>query len=289
MTHDPLAPLLAHFKAQAQLFFSGNLCNDVTFGEDLGTGFLHLLKAGSISMQDDTGYVVTLQEPTLVFYSRPLQHRFLPSPDGGADLVCASMRFEHQTFNPILRALPARFSCPLHDLHGAEALLTLLFGEAFDNKPGRQEILDRLFEVLLIDVLRAVLAKEDRDPGLLRSFTHPQISKALAVLHAEPARQWSLETLADVAGMSRSSFATTFKNEVGDSPGNYLTRWRVTLAQTMIKEGVPLKLVAERVGYISQAGFLRAFKLVVGMSPTHWRQIETQLKPSAGATKGISM
>ncbi len=271
MTEDPLTPLLAHFKAQAQLFYSGNLCNDVTFTDEMGTGFLHLLKAGSTRLQDETGYAVTLNEPTLVFYSRPMQHWFHPDPHRGADLVCASMRFEHKTFNPILLALPERFECPLSSLKGAGNLLELLFNEAFDSKPGRQEVLDRLFEVLLIDVLRIVLANPDGTPGLLRSLLHPQISKVLAAIHAEPTRDWSLDVLARHAGMSRSSFASAFKKEVGDSPGNYLTRWRITLALALIREGVPLKLVAERVGYISQAGFLRAFKLVMGISPTSWK------------------
>ena len=75
--------------------------------------------------------------------------------------------------------------------------------------------------------------------------------------------------------MSRSSFAAGFKNEVGDSPGNYLTRWRMILAKTFIREGVPLKLVAERVGYNSQAGFLRAFKIMMGQSPTGWKNSES--------------
>ncbi len=271
MSLDPLTPLLTHFKAQARLFYSGNLCGDVTFGDESGTGFLHLLRAGTITMQDATGYSVTLDEPTLVFYSRPLQHWFHPDPHNGADLVCASMRFEHKAFNPILFALPERFQCRLSALKGADTLLSLLFNEAFDDRPGRQEVLDRLFEVLLIDVLRIVLAQPDAAPGLFRSLLHPQLSKALAAIHADPTQNWSLDALAQLAGMSRSSFASAFKNEVGDSPGNYLTRWRMTLAQALIREGVPLKLVAERVGYASQAGFLRAFKIVIGTSPAEWR------------------
>lgn len=71
---------------------------------------------------------------------------------------------------------------------------------------------------------------------------------------------------------AQSCTAATFKREICDSPGNYLSRWRVMLAQAMIHEGAPLKLVAERVGYASQAGFLRAFKSVLGVSPTVWRR-----------------
>jgi len=271
MTSDPLAPLLTHFKARAKLFYSGNLCDNVSFDEELGTGFLHLLRAGTVRMQDSTGYAVTLTEPTLVFYSRALQHRFQPDPEAGADLVCASMHFEHKAFNPILYALPERFECPLSMLTGAEPLLGLLFGEAFDARPGRQEVLDRLFEVLLIDVLRIVLSRPDAAPGLFRSLLHPQLSRALTAIHSDPTKDWSLDALARFVGMSRSSFAAAFKKEVGDSPGNYVTRWRMTLAQALIREGVPLKLVAERVGYDSQAGFLRAFKIVMGESPTSWK------------------
>lgn len=273
---DPLAPLLTHFRAQARLFFSGNLCGDATFGDESGTGFLHLLRSGTMDLKDASGYAATFSEPTLVFYSRPLNHSIQTDPVGGADLVCASMRFEHKAFNPISFALPARFECPLSAFGRADVLLGLLFGEAFDEQPGRQDVLDRLFEVLMIDVLRVVLSQRDAEPGLFRSLLHPQLGKALNAIHADPTRDWSLDTLAQLAGMSRSSFAGTFKSEVGDSPGNYLTRWRMTLAQALIREGVSLKMVAERVGYASQAGFLKAFKSVVGESPTTWRS--TMLK-----------
>ena len=276
MNSDPLRPLLAHFGAHARLFFSGNLCGDVTFSDAKGMGYLHLLRKGTAKLQDDSGYAATLTEPTLVFYSRPLTHRFQTDAQAGADLVCASMSFEHRAFNPIAMALPARFQCALSDFEGSEALLGLLFDEAFSDRPGRQDVLDRLFEVVLIDVLRVALARQSEadgaGSGFLRSLSHPQLSKALAALHAEPARDWSLGSLAEVAGMSRSSFAETFKREVGDTPGNYLTRWRVRLAQALIREDVALKLVAGRVGYASQAGFLRAFKQVLGESPTAWRR-----------------
>ena len=275
MHTDPLEPLLAHFGARARLFFAGTLCGDVTFSDAKGMGYLHLLRAGSARLQDETGYAVTLTQPTLVFYSRPLTHWFQTDPADGADLVCASMSFEHREFNPISLSLPPRFECALSDFAGSNALLGLLFDEASASRPGRQNVLNRLFEVVLIDVLRVALSRQSQTSGFLRSLSHPQLSKALAALHAHPAQEWSLDALAESAGMSRSSFAATFKREVGESPGNYLSRWRVMLAQSMIQKGVPLKLVAERVGYTSQAGFLRAFKGVLGVTPTQWRRTVT--------------
>ena len=117
---------------------------------------------------------------------------------------------------------------------------------------------------MLIRLLRMALLRQEQASGFLRSPSHPHLSKALAAMHAHPAQDGSLDALADVAGMSRSRFAAAFKREIGDSPGNYLSRWRVMLEQAMILEGVPLKIVSERVGYASQAGFLRAFKGGVG-------------------------
>ena len=271
MESDALTPLLTHFSAHARLFFSGNLCGDVTFSDADGVGYLHLLRSGTARLHDASGYATTLSQPSLVFYSRPLTHWFQTDSVEGADLVCASMSFEHKAFNPISFALPARFECALVDFAGAEALLGLLFDEAFAQRPGRQDVLNRLFEVVLIDVLRVALRSRDASSGFLQSLQHPQLGKALAAIHAEPARQWSLSLLADAAGMSRSSFAETFRREVGTSPGNYLTRWRITLAQALLRNGVQLKLIAERVGYDSQAGFLRAFKQVLGVTPTQWR------------------
>jgi len=283
MNNDPLAPVLAHFNARANLFFSGNLCGHVKFSESNGVGYLHLLRSGSTRLHDQTGYATVLDQPTLVFYSRPLTHWFDADPRTGADLVCASVAFPNAAHNPIVRALPSRFSCLLAELSTAQTAVNALFAEAFADRPGRQEILNRLFEVVLIELLRTAMTRGDDAVGFLRGMMHPQVGKALAAIHADAAREWTLELLADVAGMSRSSFASVFKREVGETPGDYLLRWRVSIAQTMIRTGTPLKLVAERVGYASQAGFLRAFKLALGISPAQWRR--ALAKPTRSAPK----
>jgi len=272
MSDDPLSPLLAHFAARARLFFTGNLCGHVTFSDAKGVGFLHLLHGGAVALRDGTGYAARLRAPMLVFYSRPLTHWFETDPREGADLACASVGFDNRAFNPIALALPARLECRLDELAGAQSLLDTLFAEAFSNHPGRQEVLNRLFEVVLIELLRLVMSRGDCAAGFLRGLAHPQLGKALTALHADPAREWTLRSLAGIAGMSRSAFAGSFRQAVGETPGEYLARWRITSAQALIRSGVPLKRVAEQVGYLSQAGFLRAFQRVLGSSPTAWRR-----------------
>jgi AraC-like DNA-binding protein len=289
MNDDPLAPLLTYFSARARLFFTGNLCGHVTFSDAKGVGYLHLLRAGETRLHDGTGYSTTLSEPTLLFYSRPLTHWFDPDAGAGADLACASVDFENKAFNPIALALPPRFQCSLSELEDARPVLAVLFAEAFTNRPARQEVLNRLFEVVLIELLRITVARGLHASGFLRGLAHPQLSKALTAIHSDPAREWTLETLADSSGMSRSAFAAAFKQEVGETPGDYLTRWRITAAQALLRAGTPLKSVAERVGYASQAGFLRAFKLVVGTSPTVWRRANDARDAPRGSSRDASM
>lgn len=270
MEVDPLSPLLTQFSARARVFYTGTLCGSATFDQSANAGFLHLLRSGSMKLRDVSGHTITVSEPTLIFYSRPMTHMIDPNPELGADLACASVEFDHQAFNPIASALPARFQCGLEEIEESRTLLDLLFGEAFAQRPARAEVLNRLFELVLIQLLRATIARGGGDASFLRGLSHPQLRKALYEMHSHPEANWSLEGLAHCAAMSRSSFAETFRREVGQTPGEYLMRWRITTAQALLRRGTPLKLVGERVGYGSQAGFLRAFKEVVGVSPTAW-------------------
>lgn len=266
--HDPLSPLLSHFFARASVFFTGNLCGRVGFGA--AGGYLHLLRSGRMDLHDVSGYRSTLERPSLVFYARPLKHWIETDPEAGVDLACATVLFDNMAFNPITQALPARFVCDLSELDSAGASIELLFGEAFASRPARQEALNRLFEIVLIELLRAAVRRGDASAGFLRGLAHPRLVKALSAIHTAPGQAWSLATMSKLAGMSRSSFADTFRKEVGETPLNYLTHWRVSVAQAMLKRGTSLKMVAGEVGYASHAGFLRAFRQVTGMAPREW-------------------
>lgn len=273
MEGDPLAPLLHHFNARAQLFFTGNLCSQAAFGDHAGVGYLHLLRSGKARLRDASGYASELEEPTLIFYARPLSHWFDGDPEVGADLACASVHFEHRSFNPIALALPARFESPLARLPASERLHALLFAEAFDDRPARQEVLNRLFELVLIELLRTALIADPTSSGLLRGLGHERIGRVLAAVHAEPARAWPLEDLATIAGLSRTAFAAEFRQVVGETPGDYLVRWRVSVAQALLRRGKPVKQVCDEVGYASPQGLIKAFHAVLGVSPSTWLRV----------------
>lgn len=265
---DPLGPVLSYFFARADVFFTGNLCGRAGFGA--ASGYLHLLRSGRVESYDTAGHRMLYEAPCLVFYSRPLKHWFETDPATGADLACATVSFDDAAFNPVAQALPPRFVCAPAELDSAGAAVELLFGEAFAARPARQEVLNRLFEIVLIELLRLAIRRGDAAGGFLRGLAHPRLARAIGALHAEPGRAWNLAAMCELAGMSRSSFAAAFRDAVGDTPLGYLTRWRVSVAQAMLKRGTPLKLVSGKVGYASDAGFLRAFRLVTGMSPGQW-------------------
>ncbi|MEP7157349.1 MAG: AraC family transcriptional regulator, partial [Betaproteobacteria bacterium] len=96
--------------------------------------------------------------------------------------------------------------------------------------------------------------------------------KALVAMHEQPGQNWSLEDLANIAGMSRSVFAGAFRNAVGSTPGSYLQGWRIRMAQRALRDGHSLKMIAVDVGYGSEAALSRAFKAQCGLSPREWRQ-----------------
>jgi transcriptional regulator GlxA family with amidase domain len=104
-------------------------------------------------------------------------------------------------------------------------------------------------------------------------LAHPQVSKALIALHGAPARGWKLEQIAKKAGMSRSHFAAVFPEVVGATPAEYLARFRISLAQELLRRGQPMKLIAEKVGYGSSAALSRAFAAICGQSPRAWKAV----------------
>jgi AraC-like DNA-binding protein len=144
-----------------------------------------------------------------------------------------------------------------------------LMRELREPQPGSALIAEHLAQALLIEALRLHLAEpSDRRAGWLFALADPRMSAALAAMHAEPARKWTLEALARVAGMSRSSFAVRFKDTVGEPAMDYLTRWRMMVAaDRLANRGMPIAVVAPTVGYESESAFGAAFKRVMGYSP----------------------
>ncbi|MBV9078781.1 MAG: AraC family transcriptional regulator [Methylobacteriaceae bacterium] len=261
---DHLAALFAHATPTARTFFTGTLCRTAEFPEG---GHLHLLKAGALTFARDGGPDLVLAEPTLLFLPRTCPHRFLVDPERGADLACAVVDLGGEAGSPIAQGLPATVTLPLARHPALAAACELLLGEAFTPGDGRQAALDRLFDYLLILVVRHVIASGLVEGGVLAGLADPRLARALTALHESPRRAWSLDDLATAAGMSRTRFAAEFAAVVGRTPIDYLTHWRMTIARQLLRKGKPVKSVAAQVGYDSPAAFSRTFARVTGQAP----------------------
>ena len=267
---DRLAALMTHLPMKARVFNAGALCGINTLQSDGQHGQLHLVRDGAVQVQYGRS-LLDVEQPSLLLFPRPLTHRFITDPDRGADMVCANLSFEGGASNPIASALPDLVCLPLTDILGAEPVLSLLFEEAFEQRCGRIALVERLLEVVMIQVMRQLMERGDVQGGLLSGLSHPRLRNALVAMHERPEQEWTLDQLADVAGMSRSVFAAAFRETLGTTPGQYLQGWRVRLAQKALLRGRPLKVIATEVGYGSEAALSRAFKAQSGQSPRKWK------------------
>ena len=160
-------------------------------------------------------------------------------------------------------------------------LVRLLGEEAAQDAPGRDMILERLVEILLIEALRAAPA-EGTQPGLLQGLADPRIATALRRMHEDVAQPWTVEGLARAAGLSRSSFFDRFARRVGMRPMEYLNGWRMAVAKDLLRQpGLSLDEVAGRVGYGSASTFSIAFSRHVGMPPGRFSRRDKAVGPTA--------
>lgn len=267
---EQLSSLLSRFALSARVFHSGALCGVTALDARAGTGHLHVVRRGPLQVVAADGTRLAVEAPSLLFSPRPLAHRLLSDERAGADVVCATIEFGAGLGNPLMRALPALLRIPLAEMPDLAATLTLLLDEAFARRDGRQAVVDRLCEVLLIHVLRHTIAHRLLDSGLFAALADPRLARAINAMHEAPEHPWTLAELAGEAGMSRARFAVHFRETVGQTPGDYLADWRIGLAQALLRRGKPVKIVADEVGYGSATALARAFTSRLGMSPTAW-------------------
>lgn len=261
---DHLAALFAHATPSARTFFTGSLCTTTSFS---GGGHLHLLRSGSLVLGEAGVPDRRLAEPCLLFYPRDRPHRFHIQADDSADLACATVDLGAGIGNPIGLGLPDFVLLPLASHPSLQPACDLLLAEAFAEDEGRQAALDRLFDYLLVLIIRHVIAAGTVQRGVLAGLAEPRLARALTAMHEAPRQAWTLEDLAAVAGMSRTRFAELFRAVIGRTAMDYLTVWRMTAARGLLAKGRPVKSVAGLVGYANVAAFSRVFARVTGHPP----------------------
>lgn len=206
------------------------------------------------------------------------RYEILRHGGGGASatIVCGVVRFETPGAQRLVELLPKVMSIDASTAPHAEwmhSALRLMAAEARELLPGGETVITRLSDILVVQAIRAWIAQDPAaQHGWLGALQDKQIGRALALIHRDPARPWTVASLASAVAMSRSSLAARFTEIVGEPVMRYVTQWRMHLAVTQLREDdASLGSLASRFGYQSEAAFARAFKRALGASPGSYR------------------
>jgi AraC-like DNA-binding protein len=206
---------------------------------------------------------------------------FVPIRHGGGGaathFVCGYLACSRSLCRPLFEALPRVLRIPIGDGQASVLLRELMRAgvrESAASRPGAQSMLAKLAELMFVEALRRhVETLPPQGHGWLAAIRDVQIGRALSMLHDEPERAWTVDELAREVALSRSVLATRFASLVGESPMQYLLRWRLALAARALRSGGDaISRVAERCGYETEAAFSRAFKREFGLPPSAWRK-----------------
>jgi len=283
MLMDALKYVLHAVRIKPQLFRSDHMVGDWQLSPNATLGSaIHFVQEGACLLQlDDPHPPVMLSQGDLVVVSNVKHYRLLPVNVNRSPtlLVHGEFRAEQNIAYPIFSLLPTIIHVnndngqPIYWLAMAFHGISL---EAEGKRPGYEAVISRLMDVLFIMVMRSWIDQHQTgEGGWLGALYDPHIGKVLHAIHGKPDYHWTLDKLAQIAMMSRSTFVEKFTSMVSEPPMKYLTRWRVQLATTWLgdDETITLEQIAQRLGYSSSFAFSKTFKRLTGVAPQHFRQL----------------
>ncbi len=200
-------------------------------------------------------------------------------------LICGHFSFDAGASHILLDALPRYIHIKDYGEVSPDWLddtLNIIGAEAGRERLGSDLIALKLSEIIFTQVIRHYLAREGKHQPGLAGFADARIRKALEAIHKDPAKAWSVESLAKVAGLSRTAFSNKFSELIANSPLNYLTAWRMQIARQLLADtDIPIIEVATRSGYQSEASFGRVFKRHFEVPPAGYRRSRAQEEATA--------
>lgn len=253
-------------------------------------GDAHLLSSapGMPAPPTPDAYRLPGADETLPFYIDELHGR----PES-IRILCGFLACDAQPFNPLLQALPrvVHVGDGYGSNHGSlDSLIKATIAESSRERIGTDSVLSRLSELLFIEVVRRFLESLPQDdPGWLGALIDPCVGRVLRLMHDDPSRGWTLNTLAREAGFSRTVLVERFTSRLGIAPMAYLLKWRMQIAASLLYDGARgTARIASAVGYGSEEAFSRAFKRCTGSSPAQWRKRLAE-RPVAGTSTTETM
>lgn len=257
---DRLSTLIDGAAPRISVYRAGAFCRGSNFAAAGGEALhLHLLLQGAMRLGYE-GSEAVLDAPAMAVFRDDCAHRLEPLEGPvEARLLCAEARFD----GPASALLLAAFEVPRlitldQDARELSHVVPLIAAEIEQPRCGQPALLARAGDILFIGLMRYLLARGQTSVGLFAGLGDPRLARALVAMHRNPEMPWSLERLAEEAGLSRTAFATGFRASVGISPGAYLTELRLGVAQRAVSAGQGLKRAAQASGYASTAALSRA-------------------------------
>ncbi len=288
---DSLSEILQFIRLQARVFahpsFCGHWAVDTSGSRQTtfhvvtrGTCWLHLpehglaepLRAGDLVVfPRDATHVITDSEQLPGADIPRNQALTDPAIQPTAALICGYFEFGEQRWNPLLASLPDYLvirnettSATGHMYH----LINFMSYEVESQRPGTDAVINRLSDVLFIHVIRAFIEQHQPSHGVIAALADKRLSHSLNAFHQQPQSPWTIETLANAAGMSRSAFAEHFHRVAGQTPLQYMLQWRMHTAHEMLTTtALSTQQIAEYAGYQNEASFAKAFKKFYGKGP----------------------
>lgn len=304
---DALSLILARLRLRAAVSAEPTLCGGSWAVDTSGshTGTFHVIQSGQCWLHLGDADPQPLHPGDVVLFPRDSRHLLTPGeavpPDVEVNrvpvldddlpitqMLCGYFEFDSQAVWPLLDSLPDAFVLNLASsaIGDTGSLLNLLVSEAAGMHPGRSTVIDLLVHVLVVHALRQHV-QSGACTGAMAALVHPRLGRAMESFHRAPAKRWTVDLLAAEAGMSRASFSSVFREVVGDTPINYVARWRMQVAVDMLSHtDEPVARIAEFVGYESEAAFRNAFRKMMGRPPGHVRRASNKAVKAPGS--GIS-
>jgi AraC-like DNA-binding protein len=259
------------------------------------TGTLHIIEEGELVLRiDGDPHVERVSRGDVVLLPRGDPHHISDAakrahatvregasehdadPPEPARWLCGTFTIGDPQASHLLASLPAAIilrGARGPALEGLEVARRMLLIEMQSPSQGSAVMIARILDLLFIQILRAWAAGTDAEPNWLAGALEPQISLALSAIHRDPGHDWTVEELARACSLSRSAFAARFVARVGKPPATYLAHVRLDAATDLLRDtSLPVTLIAQNVGYTSEAAFSRAFKHRYGTPPARWRQ-----------------
>ncbi len=301
---DPLSDILEQVGVEGSVYFQkdfhGPWCMDVS-----NTGFaqFHIIVNGNARVTHD-GQVLQLSAGDIVLFPKGASHLIGDADDSpvtvGSDviraisegqepftegvtttrMICGHFEYDFGYAHPLLEELPEKILIRSADLPALDQLLgvmQLIIKESSSEAPGSRVVARKLSDGLFVTILRSFFEREKERSGFFRGLLDERIARAIEAIHSDISNQLTVDDMAKLAGMSRSSFSQQFKLLVGQSAGSYATRWKLLNARSAIKNSMkPIETIAFSSGYSSATAFSRAFHTMFGETPSECRQKKQQ-------------